>query len=443
MTSQAAGTPVQHPLPDDAALRRIQRRVVGSMLLVQAVFALVFAMTGPIVSLIAEDMTGSTREAGFAQALILCGGVLFSLPLAALSTKRGRRAGISTGYLTGAGGAALVVVSASVASYPLLLVGAVGVGAALSAGFQARFAVTDLADNDRIGRSMGILSWSSIAGSVVGPPLAGGVEQLGAGRLAEFTAPFAAVAVGLAVAGLLVLVTLRPDPLLLARSMGREQVRERPNTRVALTASLRSPLIRQGIAVVVTVHTAMIALMNMAPIHLSHGAATLTSIGLVIGVHTASMYLPGPLVGYLSDRIGPYPLLVTSLGVMAMAAVVLAMSPEGHTVLVGLGLALLGAGWSAGYLAGSVLVTSAAQGQLRTMAQGAADFLVQLAAALGALLAGVIAAALGYDGLAIAWFVVIVALLIRIVTRRPAVPPAETADGTAPAKEPSGHGSRA
>ncbi|MEV4628109.1 MFS transporter [Micromonospora sp. NPDC049523] len=415
------GPPVQATKADDPALRRIQRRVVVSILVVQAVFSLVFAMTGPLVSLIAERMTGSARDAGFAQALIFCGGVLFSIPLAALSAKRGRRAGISTGYLTGAAGSALVVVSASLSSYPLLLVGAVGVGAALSAGFQARFAVTDLADSNRIGRSMGILSWSAIAGSVVGPPLAGGVEQLGAGRLAEFTAPFAAVAVGLALAGLLVLVTLRPDPLLLARSMGREQVRERRNTRAALGASLRNPMIRQGIAVVVTVHTAMISLMNMAPIHLSHGAATLTSIGLVIGMHSAAMYLPGPLVGYLSDRLGPYPLLVTSLGVMATAAVVLAMSPEGDTVMVGIGLTLLGAGWSAGYLAGSVLITSATEGQLRTMAQGASDFLVQLASALGALLAGVMAAALGYDGLSIFWLAVIVALLIRILTRRPGV----------------------
>lgn len=349
-----------------------------SILVVQAVFFLVFAMTGPLVSLIAERMTGSARGAGFAQALIFCGGVLVSIPLAALSAKRGRRAGIATGYLAGAAGSALVVVSATVSSYPLLLLGALGVGAALAAGLQARFAVTDLADADRIGRSMGILSWSAITGSVLGPPLAGGVEQLGAGSLAEFTAPFAAVAAGLAVAGLLVLVALRPDPLLLARSMGREPVRKRRNTRAALRASLRNPVIRRGIAVVVTVHTAMISLMNMAPIHLSHGAVTLTSIGLVIGAHSAAMYLPGPVVGYLSDRLGPYPLLVTGLGVMATAAFVLAMSPAGDTVMVGLGLTLLGVGWAAGYLAGSVLITSATEGQLRTMAQGASDFFVQL-----------------------------------------------------------------
>ncbi|WP_326559911.1 MFS transporter [Micromonospora sp. NBC_01796] len=405
---------------DYPALRRVQRRVVVSILVVQAVFFLVFAMTGPLVSLIAERMTGSARGAGFAQALIFCGGVLVSIPLAALSAKRGRRAGIATGYLAGAAGSALVVVSATVSSYPLLLLGALGVGAALAAGLQARFAVTDLADADRIGRSMGILSWSAITGSVLGPPLAGGVEQLGAGSLAEFTAPFAAVAAGLAVAGLLVLVALRPDPLLLARSMGREPVRKRRNTRAALRASLRNPVIRRGIAVVVTVHTAMISLMNMAPIHLSHGAVTLTSIGLVIGAHSAAMYLPGPVVGYLSDRLGPYPLLVTGLGVMATAAFVLAMSPAGDTVMVGLGLTLLGVGWAAGYLAGSVLITSATEGQLRTMAQGASDFFVQLAAALGALLAGVMAAALGYDGLSIFWLAVIVALLFRILAVRPA-----------------------
>ncbi|SCL34530.1 Predicted arabinose efflux permease, MFS family [Micromonospora nigra] len=409
-------------------LRRVQRRVVASLLVVQTVFALVFAMTGPLISLIAERMTGSAGQAGFAQALLFCGGVLFSIPLAALSATRGRRAGIATGYLTGAAGSALVVISASLSSYPLLLVGAVAVGAALAAGFQARFGVTDLADADRIGRTMGLLSWSAIAGSVIGPPLSGGVEQLGGDRLAEFTAPFAAVGVGLAVAGTLVLVTLRPDPLLLARSLGREKVREKLDTRRALVESLRGPRIRQGIAVVVTVHATMISLMNMAPIHMSHGTTTLTAIGLVIGAHTAAMYIPGPLVGYLADRLGTFPLLVTSLGILVSSAVVLALSPEGDIVMVGIGLVLLGIGWSAGYLAGSVLITSAAEGQLRTMAQGASDFLVQLAAALGALSAGLMVAAFGYSGLSMAWCAILLALLVHLMMRRPASGPSP-ADG--------------
>lgn len=404
----------------DLDLRRIQRRVVVSLLVVQTVFALVFAMTGPLISLIADQMTGSAGSAGFAQAIIFCGGVVFSLPLAALSMKHGRRAGIATGYLTGAVGSVLVVVSAIVSSYPLLLVGALGVGAALAAGFQARFGVTDLADAKRIGRTMGLLSWSSIAGSVIGPPLSGGVDRLGGERLPDFTAPFAAVAIGLALAGTLVLLTLRPDPLLLARTLGRERVRDRLNTRTALLASLRNPHIRQGIAVVVTVHAAMISLMNMAPLHLSHGAATLTSIGLVIGAHSAAMYLPGPLVGYLADRFGSFPLLVTSLVILNLSAVTLALSPEGDSVMIGIGLVLLGFGWSAGYLAGSVLITSASEGQLRTMAQGASDFLVQLASASGALLAGVLVAAWGYGGLSVVWWAIIVGLLIWIVVRRPA-----------------------
>ena len=428
MTSHAGTRDAATATIDDAALRHIQRRVVVALLAVQAVFALVFAMTGPLISLIAERMTGSAGRAGFAQGLLFSGGVLFTLPLAALSIKRGRRVGIGIGYLMGALGSGLVVTSATVSSYPLLLAGAVATGAALAAGFQARFAVTDLADADRVGRTMGMLSWSSIAGSVLGPPLSGAVENIGAGRLAEYTAPFAAVGIGLAVAGVLVLATLRPDPLLVARSLGREKVRERRNTRAALAASLRDPRTRLGIAVVVTVHTTMISLMNMAPIHLTHGAATLTAIGLVIGVHTAAMYLPGPLVGYLADRFGPFPLLVASLGVLSASAVTLALSHEGDSVVVGIGLTLLGAGWSAGYLAGSVLIVSATEGKLRTMAQGAADFLVQLASASGALLAGVMAGAWGYDGLSVAWLTVVVALLVRVILR----PPARTAASPAP-----------
>jgi MFS family permease len=161
----------------------------------------------------------------------------------------------------------------------------------------------------------------------------------------------------------------------------------------------------------------MISLMNMASIHVHHEAGSLAAVGMVIAVHTAGMYLPGPLVGYLTDRFGPHPVLVTGLGLEVAAAVLLALVPGHDVVLVGSGLLLLGAGWSAAYLSASVLLTASTEGPTRTLAQGAADFLVQLTAAGGALLAGVVVALWGYGGLSSGWAVVMVVLLVAVVTR--------------------------
>ncbi|AIG80379.1 Putative membrane protein [Amycolatopsis japonica] len=399
----------------DESLRTVQRRVIRSLLLVQAVFSLMFAMAGPLISLIAERLTGSAGKAGLAQAMIYCGAVLFSVPLASLSMDRGRRTGIAAGYLTGAAGAAAVVLGAVFSTYVLLLVGAVALGAALAAGAQARYAATDLASADRLGRSMGVLSWSSIAAAVLGPALTGAFAGIGRGVLPEFSGPYVAIAAGLAISGMLVFVTLRPDPLLLARSLDRE-TKARPKFRTALAAVAGDPPVRRAVLSLMIVHATMISLMNMASIHLDHGAATLATIGVVISVHTAAMFLPGPLVGYLSDRIGAHRMLLIGLALEVAAAITLAATPAHDPFLVGLGLLLLGAGWSAGYLSGSVLLTASTRSGIRTLVQGAADFLVLLTSAGGALLAGVMVALWGYGGLSLFWGAVVAIVFVRIAT---------------------------
>ncbi|MGK4593563.1 MFS transporter [Amycolatopsis sp. w19] len=399
----------------DESPRTVQRRVIRSLLLVQAVFSLMFAMAGPLISLIAERLTGSAGKAGLAQAMIYCGAVVFSVPLASLSMDRGRRAGIAAGYLTGAAGAAAVVLGAMFSTYVLLLAGAVSLGAALAAGAQARYAATDLASADRLGRSMGVLSWSSIAAAVLGPALTGAFAGIGHGVLPEFSGPYVAIAAGLAVSGVLVFVMLRPDPLLLARSLDRE-TKARPKFRTALAAVAGDPPVRRAVLSLMIVHATMISLMNMASIHLDHGAATLATIGVVISVHTAAMFLPGPLVGYLSDRIGAHRMLLIGLALEVAAAITLAAAPAHDPFLVGLGLLLLGAGWSAGYLSGSVLLTASTRSGIRTLVQGAADFLVLLTSAGGALLAGVMVALWGYGGLSLFWGAVVAIVFVRIAT---------------------------
>lgn len=414
MTTAAIGSPDALNLTGDR-LRAVQRRVVWSLVLVQTVFSVSFTMTGPLVALIAQNITGSAGKAGLAQAALYVGGVLATLPLAKLSLRRGRRMGVATGYLIGAAGAFLVVAAAQLGNYPLVLVGAATVGVSMGGGLQARFAVTDLAPRDGFGRAMGVLSWSSICGSVAGPAVIGLAGGLSAGWLPEFVAGYVVIAGGLAVSGLLVLVMMRPDPLLVALARNQAPSGPRATFRTALAGAMRIPAARHSILVLMLVHASMIALMNMAPVHLNHGPGSLGVIGLVISVHTAAMFLPGPLVGYLADRIGAQPLLLAGLGLEAAAAFLLMTVSPHDAVLVGAGLTLIGLGWAAGYLGGSVQLTASTEGENRTLAQGAADFMVQLTAAAGALSAGIIVAGWGYSGLAAIWCLLLVILLGHLV----------------------------
>ncbi|MFI7639301.1 MFS transporter [Nonomuraea sp. NPDC049400] len=399
----------------DLQVRRIQRRIIVSLITVQAVFSLAFAMTGPLVSLIADEVTGSPGKAGLAQAMIYCGGVVFSVPLAVLAVARGRRIGIATGYFTGAVGAVLVVFGAVVSSFTAILAGAVAIGASLAGGLQVRFAATDLASTDRAGRSMGALSWGSTIAAVLGPSLMGVLEGIGGNWLPGLSGPYLAIAVVLAISACMILFMLRPDPLALARALDKEPPAPRQPLRVMLATVLRHPNVFRAILVLALVHAAMISLMNMAAIHMQHGAASLGVIGIAISIHTAAMYLPGHLIGYLADKFGPRPILLIGLVVQVLAAATLALSPAHNAVGVAAGLLLLGLGWSFGYLGGSVLLTVSVTGPLRTMAQGTSDFAMQLASAIGALLAGVVVTAFGYSVLSIAWGIGLSLLLVSLL----------------------------
>src|SRR3954468_2048427 len=117
------------PATDHAAT---QRRTVRTLVLSQAVGALGITIGIATASLLARDLSGSEELAGLAQTTQVLGAAIGSWLLAPLMGARGRRAGLVTGYLVGASGAALAVVAGVVDSMVLLLVGACLLGATSS-----------------------------------------------------------------------------------------------------------------------------------------------------------------------------------------------------------------------------------------------------------------------------------------------------------------------
>ncbi|MGW7201585.1 MFS transporter [Streptomyces chryseus] len=447
MATVASARPGSPPAPVPA---RVQRRVLRVLLCLQILFSMVIAMSGPVVSLLAERITGSATRAGFTQASIFCGSVACAVPLAALSARYGRRVGLAVGQLTGAVAAGVVVCGALLDSFPLVVIGSFGIGGAIAAGFQIRFAATDLAADGRHGRAVGMVTWASTAGGVLGPSLVGITDKLVPGSpLPEFTSPFLVIAAGLVGTSLLAYGFLRPDPLLLARA-AEDAKAERANTERANTerehvgagaagksatdrpAGLRAGLrtlrrnarARRAVVVSTTVHAVMIALMNMAALHMHHGGVSVGLIGIVISFHVAGMYLPSPLVGYLVDTYGSYRLFVTGLALQFAAAGVLFASPPHSEAGVGAGLLLLGAGWAAGFVAGSAALSEALPISERVPAQGACDLIIQAASAVGALAAGLVVAQLSYAGLAALGGAAVLAVLLRILWTGPRGRPA-------------------
>ena len=387
-----------------ARLAAVQRRTVRTLVVAQAVGAVGITIGIATASLLARDISGSESQAGLAQTFQVLGAAVASYLLARLMSRRGRRVGLVTGYLLGAGGAVLAVLAGVVGSMLLLLVGAVLLGATTAANSGARYAATDLAEDAHKGRALSTVVWATTIGAVAGPNLTGPAGAL-ADRLGipELTGPFALGSVGMVAAALVVAVLLRPDPLLLAREAAGVPETEPAGTAWAraVAAARERPVLAFAVLGMACAHAAMVGVMVMSPLHMEHGHAELRVIGLVISLHVLGMFAFSPLVGMLADRTGRATVLVEGAVLLLASLVLCASAPEGSSWQIFAGLFLLGLGWSFATVAASTLIAQHAPLDARTDVQGAADLVMGLTAAGAGGLAGVVVGVWGYPELAV------------------------------------------
>ncbi|MFF2719210.1 MFS transporter [Streptomyces sp. NPDC058011] len=371
-----------------------------------------------LAPMLATEVTGSEALSGLASTASVAGTALLSLPLAALMTSRGRRPGLVLAYLIGALGGALVVLGTVVRSFPLLLLGMAAFGAGSSANLQARFAAADLVGPERRGRAISTVVWATTIGSVVGPNIAAP-----AGRVfretpvPETAGPYLWSAVAFLLAGVIVAVLLRPDPLLTARALAPQspQGARKRSLRAGVAAVRESPMAKLALGTVTVSHTAMVSIMVMTPVHLGGHGAGLQLIGLVISGHIAGMYAFSPVMGWLADRFGRLSVIGLAVGLLSCAALLAGTAGPRHGQTA-LGLFVLGLGWSAGMIAGSALLTDSVPQDARAAVQGLSDLTMNAAAGIGGATAGVIVAQWGYgplNAVGAALLLPVVALALR------------------------------
>ncbi|MCW2505383.1 MAG: major facilitator superfamily 1, partial [Actinomycetia bacterium] len=334
----------------------------------------------------------------------------------------GRRPGLAAAYCAAVAGAVLVVVAGTVHSFGLALAGLFLFGAGTTANLQARYAAADLALPERRATALSTVVWATTAGAVAGPNLAGPAGDLAARHgIPALAGPFAVSAVMFGLAGLITVVFLRPDPLLLARSVldgGLSVVRPRASVRSALGVIRSSPGALLGLGAVAAGQSVMVGIMSMTPVHMQHGGAPLRIVGFVISVHVAGMYALSPVAGWLSDRYGRRPVILAG-ALLQLAACAVAGTAGEDPIQLGAALTLLGLGWSATLVAGSTLLGESVPVADRPSVQGTADFVMGLAGACAALLAGVVIGAGSYALLSILGAIAVLPLLAA-AARRPA-----------------------
>jgi MFS family permease len=395
-------------LTEDLSRTQVQRHIMIVLVAAQVLSGAGLAAGVTVGALLAQDMLNSTSLAGLPSALGTAGSALAALAVGRISQARGRRPGLAAGYLAGAVGSAGVIAAAILGNAVLLFLSLFVYGAGMATNLQARYAGADLAPPARRASAVSTVLVATTLGGVVGPNLAAPTGDLARTLGIPYLAgPFLLAGAAYAIAALILAIWLRPDPLLLARTLEAEPTtaacaqpgdatgRPRPaNERQ------RSPLL-VGALVMVLTQLVMVAIMTMTPIHMhDHGHGTGAS-GFVIAVHIAAMYLPSPLTGWLVDRYGRLTIAAASGLTLLAAGTVAANAPGDSVAPLAVALALLGLGWNFGIVSGTTIITDAVPLATRAKTQGLIDVAIAVAGATGGMASGLVVAAAGYPLLSI------------------------------------------
>jgi MFS family permease len=377
----------------------VQRRTLRLLFVTQVVGGMGVSIGLSVGALLAARL-GGAGISGLVMSAGVVGTALLAVPVTRLTNARGRRWGLTAGYVTGGLGGVVVVVAAALDATPLLFVGMVLFGGGNTANLQARYAAVDLAEPAHRGRHLSVIVWATTIGAVAAPnlaPLADSTVRWTGVPVLSGPFLFSGLAFGCSAAVLALL--LRPDPLLTARRAADVvPAAHRVGFRPALRAVAERPAARLGVAAVAVGHLVMVAVMVMTPVRLgeSHSDAdVLRVVGIVLSLHIAGMTALAPLVGWLTDRLGPRAVVLGGIGLLVVACVT--AGTAGHdTPRLAVGLTLLGLGWSCTMVAGSTLLSESVPVEVRPSAQGLSDLVMGLAGASAGALSGFVVELSGY-----------------------------------------------
>ncbi|TQJ99658.1 sugar phosphate permease [Bacillus sp. SJZ110] len=349
-------------------------------------------------ALIAQQMLGTDAFAGLPSALFTLGSAGSALIVGRLSQRYGRRTGLSAGFMIGGLGAIGVIMAAIINSIFLLFISLLIYGAGTATNLQARYAGTDLANHKQRATAVSITMVFTTFGAVAGPSL---VNVMGDFALSigvpSLAGPFILAAAAYILAGVVLFIMLRPDPLVIARTI--EAANEEPGDKGHLAATEHTENkkgIIVGATVMILTQIVMVAIMTMTPVHMRHHGHDLGAVGLVIGFHIGAMYLPSLVTGVLVDRLGRTAMAISSGTTLLLAGVIAAFAPGDSMVLLVIALSLLGLGWNFGLISGTALIVDSTDSATRAKTQGTVDVLIALSGAAGGALSGMIVAGSSY-----------------------------------------------
>jgi MFS family permease len=407
---------------------KLQKRVVRALMTGQMLSGFGVGSTFSVGAILAGQLSGSAAWSGSASTFSTLGAAVWAIPLSRLAVAKGRRVALASGAVLAIAGAAGIITAAGIHSFALLLVGLFFIGAASAISLQARFTAADLPRQGSPARDLALVVWATTIGAVIGPNLIGPGDALGQTiGLAPYAGPFMITIAAQLSGALAFWFGLKPDPLLVARSLDSSKTgkRHKVSFRSAVETLRSNHQARFAVFTLGLSHMVMVAVMSMTPVHMAGLGFSLVIIGFTVSLHVAGMWAFSPIFGWLADRFGNVRMIVMAQAIYVIALMFCSFGDTSR-FSISMGLLLLGLGWSASTVSASALLAKSLSGPEKANVQGLSDSFMSLSGAFGGAVSGALLATVLYGGLSLVALAPVTAILAlalrRIVVKRKLAP---------------------
>jgi MFS family permease len=329
----------------------------------------------------------------------------------------GRKPPLVVAYFTHATGFTLAGIGVSSASLATFSAGTLLFAAAFGTINLTRIGAAEMFPPAERGRGMAWIQISAIFGAITGPLLLVLSKPLGEmiGRapleFVWFLAPPLLVAAAFIVRG-------AEEPRVIAARVS--SLRESPGAGQVVHGSTHDGrLILIGGVTLAASQAAMAAVMGVAGAAVTHAGHDVNVLGGLMFMHFIGMFGLSRVVGRLTDKMGRRATMTIGIALLACGGLVVALLQ--NAVGFGIGLLLVGFGWSFGFIGSSVLLTDVTEPARRARTVGRVDLAAQLSSAAIAVGGGWWFAQHGVAGLgvlAIAVAAVPLALLLTFIREK-------------------------
>jgi len=374
------------------------RKITFTLSVAHALSSTGFLASATITSIVGADLSGRTAWAGVPSAVYQLGVAAASLMLGYAMDRFGRRRALSAGFAIGACGAGIALWAIVARTFAGFLCGLALMGPANAAAGLSRFVAAEVHPRHERGRAIANVVVAGTAGTVIWPLLSVTLGPWLAGlNVSDLSWPYGVSMMLLALASVVVVVFLRPEPRDLARAIAhddRQGIAATDDSPAPLGQILQRPGALVAMASMVAGHAIMVMVMVITSLHMRNHRHGVAAISITTSLHVLGMFAFSILSGRLADRIGRAPVIMAGAATLMLACVVASLSPA--FVPITSGLFLLGLGWNFCFVGGSSLLSDQLSPNERARTQGFNDLLMGLVAASGSFLSGHVFAAVGY-----------------------------------------------